>query len=411
VALLAPYFGLRMPGTSFTLIDLLLVLALFGAAIFDAKARLHDPRALVARYTPMVMLGLLFVLLGLLSGVEGLLIENYVFSLGSLLGSVGQYAFILIGLPIISARLLAAERVWGFLRLIALSYTVPMVITPVSMHPYMPNIFRDYFFNAGRAVGTFGNANTYAIVLVTLMPIYAVLSVSERGKWAYIGLTGLLLVFLNLFMTASYGGFLVLLLVFIANSLLFLVWRRHPFRVHWRRTVAIVMVLVMAAAVAGFVKFNSPGAKGRMWKRFDSLVGLARSERMEVREFGSAGIRIQMIEESVDMIIARYGGIWGHGLGQSKPISVYSQNVHLLYLLLWIEGGIILLLLYLFIMGVLLRNAFKLAVVQPAAAAALSLGVFTMIFAGLITTHLYLRFYWIPLLPAFAYWRSGRNRP
>lgn len=407
LALTAPYFGLRVAGTSYSLVDIIISVTVVSRLGWLC-IRPHTSVKLLKRAGSTMAVGLVFAFFGLLSGLEAQILGAGEFSAPKLLSAVVQYAFVMIALPMVAAYHLPVDRVWRFLRLIALGYMVPMVFTVVLLHPVFPEAMRDVFFSAGRAIGTFENANSFAAVLTILIPIYGVFMITEHGWWRGIGLAGFLLAVLCLTLTASIGGMVSLGLVLAANLLWVLVWRRHPIRIYFGRTVVVtVVMLIVMVLLSVLLSSYFIHDHGRVQDRFQLL---AQWWQVGIIDFGSVSLRFELIKEAWGLIIERFGGlIWGHGLGQSKVVSAYQISVHLQYLLLWVEGGMALLLIYIGFLGVLLRNAFRLASIHPAAGVAVGLGIVAIALFGFFNPHIYLRYFWIPVLPALVVWPRKRR--
>lgn len=403
VALSAPFFVLRVPGTSFSLVDLCV---LIGAVPILLRAFLQPSSFswLTSVSTPQVPQGSAFLVACLLSGVEGSMMGSVPFSTWEFATSVLQYAFVLILMPLVACSYLTPERLWWFLRMVALGYVVPMAVTVLLMHPRAPESARSTFFLAGRARGSFENANAFAGVLNLLTPVYAVLGVADRGVWRLLGTVGLGLLLLCLVLTASFGGVLVLLAMVAANIVLMVAWPSHPFRLHKGRSIGFLAVVVLILVSTLGTLLSSPWTKGQIERRLELVRQQPAEKLLREGSLGSASKRIVLVEEAWEMIQHRAGGLWGHGLGQSAAESRFSQPVHVTYLLFWIEGGLLLLLAYLAYLAGLFRNVRALARRQPVVAAATGLGVVALVLLGGISPHVYLRFYWVPLMPAFVNW-------
>jgi hypothetical protein len=113
------------------------------------------------------------------------------------------------------------------------------------------------------------------------------------------------------------------------------------------------------------------------------------------------------------MIDTRHGGLLtGHGVRESEALSEFSfagphQEIHLIYLLLWVEGGFILLACFCLYLALLLKNAAALAAEYPSEAVVAGSAVVALALFGFTYPHLYMRYFWVPLLPAFPNWRRA----
>jgi hypothetical protein len=407
----APLFFLRLSGTSFSLVDLFLSCA--GVLIFlHVLLRPSSFPWLVSAGNPQIFLGGVFVSACLLSGIQGSLSGSVRFQTVDFATSVVQYAFVFLFLPIVASWYITPSRLWFFLRLVALGYFLPMLVALLLMHPIAPEGAREVFFVAGRACGSFGNANAFAGVLNIVMPFYLILAIADRGFWQWLGIAGVGFSLLCLVLTVSFGGVLLLLVLLFVNVPLVLVWRSHPVRKYWRQFAKMVAVIALVVFPSFGVLMSSPWTRGQIEDRLKLVRYVAVEELLRQGSMGSASNRLGMIDEAAEMIADRQGGLWGHGLGQSSAESRYSQEVHFIYLLLWIEGGVLLLLAYVAFLGGMLRNIGSLVVMNPVVGTTIGCSVVALILFGMINPHIYLRFYWIPLLPAFVNWdayRGGRR--
>jgi hypothetical protein len=132
------------------------------------------------------------------------------------------------------------------------------------------------------------------------------------------------------------------------------------------------------------------------------------SDHHELYEsIGSMSQRIELIERAMDLVVSRSGGVFlGHGLRQSFAYTPFhfagpALDVHMQFILLWIEGGFVLMLLYILFLGLIARQVFRAAKNHPAEALMMGASLVAIIFTGAMSPHLYLRYFWVPLLPAF----------
>jgi hypothetical protein len=93
----------------------------------------------------------------------------------------------------------------------------------------------------------------------------------------------------------------------------------------------------------------------------------------------------------------------GHGLRQSPYVSKIG-NVHNTYLLLWTEGGIFLLLLYLLFFVFLIRNCIAVTRFAPYVGVSMAVCLLGVATFGAGNPGEYLRYFWIPVLPLFRMW-------
>jgi hypothetical protein len=271
---------------------------------------------------------------------------------------------------------------------------------------------REAFFFAGRALGTYGNAVSFAAVLVIVLPYYAILFVTEKGLWRAIGAIGVNLTMICLALTISFSGMLVFLCLLIGNILLAFAWRDHPLRKFKSKFVSLgISTTLFLSITTGIAMMYSPELQEVMTHRLFFL-DPSSTTNVELENFGSADQRLYLIDTALKLIQERDGGILsGHGMRQTDKIPAFSyygphQEVHLIYLLLWIEGGLILVGVYLAFLFFLIRNVVNLAKISPTAAVAVGSAVAAITLFGMLNPHLYLRYFWIPILPAFVNWNG-----
>jgi len=73
---------------------------------------------------------------------------------------------------------------------------------------------------------------------------------------------------------------------------------------------------------------------------------------------------------------------------------------------LWIEGGFVLLALFLVFFGLLARQIVRFYKKDPALALTFGASLFSVVLICGVNTHFYLRFFWLPLLPLFSLYIS-----
>ncbi len=361
---------------------------------------------------PLLLVGAAFAIVSLISGLEGELIYNIDVSIGALLSGTVQYAFIMIFFPLMAGYYLSVDKLNSMMRFISLGYLLPMFLTLILISQGAPESLREAFFFSGRALGTYGNAVSFAGVLMIVLPYYTILYVTEKRFWKLIGFVGVNLTIVCLVLTISFSGVLIFLSLVIGNMLLALVWHDHPICKYKSEFayLAIITALVITT-VGGIAAISSPEIKKNMTNRIFFL-NEANTKNVELENFGSADQRLYLIDTALNLINDREGGLlWGHGMRQTESLPAFSfygphLDVHLLYLLLWIEGGFILALLYIIFLLLLIRNVMKLAKISPSGAVAVGSAVIAIALFGMLNPHLYLRYFWIPILPAFVNWNA-----
>lgn len=418
IFLSAPYVFLRLhgddysQGNSLTLVDVFLFFA--GIKMLSMVMRVDGTRHIKLRYasTPLLLVGYAFMTVSFLSGIEGLLFFDLGdgFSIGRLLSGTSQYAFIMIFLPLFASHYLSVDKLKHVIRYISIGYLLPMVLNLFFLPHTTPERLREIFFFANRALGSYGNANTFSGLLVMILPYYVFLSITEKGFWRAIGYVGVSLSLLCLFLTVSFSGVLVLIVLIIANILLALFWRGHPIHKYKYRVIHLSISTVFFVTIVSVIATSyMPSIMEDVAVRLFFL-DESNTKSIEVENLGSGEARLRLIDVALGLIKSRDGGLLlGHGMRQSEALHEFSfagphQEVHLIYLLLWIEGGFILLLLFGAYLLLLIRNVIKLSKIAPFEAVVVGSAVLGLALFGMTYPHMYMRFFWVPLLPAFVNW-------
>jgi hypothetical protein len=179
------------------------------------------------------------------------------------------------------------------------------------------------------------------------------------------------------------------------------------FVVHTRSTSDQLRYRVDLAGSLSDVAYNQfkrvfAGEDSRASSQTSDLADVPTSEIIESSDarIPSASLRMQFMWESLDSVREHLYGLYGEGIGQAQALRE-ERITHLVYLLLLEEGGWPLLLAYLALLFSLYRNLWRsdeAVEYRLCLAAALT----SLVLGGLFQTHMYARFYWIPLFFAFA---------
>jgi O-antigen ligase len=183
--------------------------------------------------------------------------------------------------------------------------------------------------------GIYSNPNDLAFAIVLCIPFclaFLVTNKSVLGKcvWAI----GILIMLVALFMTASRGGFIDLLI-----SGIVVLWH---FGVRGRR-----LYLILITVFLGGLLMITMGKK--LVQRFEAI-----SAQTEGEAYGSYEARKELMRRAVKGI-ARYP-ILGIGVNNFTNYSGMWHEVHMSYLQIGVEGGIPALVLYLLFFGCGFRN-------------------------------------------------------
>jgi hypothetical protein len=127
---------------------------------------------------------------------------------------------------------------------------------------------------------------------------------------------------------------------------------------------------------------------------------------LELQNIGSANIRLELIDRAIDLLQKRgWGVLFGHGLRQTYTLPQFQfgddgLDVHLIYLLLWLETGAVGVALYVGYFGLLSWMASRSAGIEAVTRYAALAPVAIFLLIGVFMPHMYLRFFWVPLIPA-----------
>lgn len=419
----APYFYLRpygfdfSRGTSLSLVDLglfmllLLLLVEQRGMIFRHLANLVYAKVGVA----FVASATLAALIGRLSAFES------PFNWWNFISSLSQYGFIFVALPLLALRYFSND-LRQLIRWIAIAYLPPMLIGLIFLNHATPEGLRGMFYFANRALGTYGNANGFAMVILLTLPYYTYLAVADTGRWRQLGYLGQTSSLLSLLLTGSISGLLTLFALSLISA--HLIFRFFP-NVGWLKLAIYALTSMSLCIFMGFLVFlYEPLVIANMSPRLNSaLVSMnnwldgitaAPADIPDSVVAESASVRFELMWRALSSIINGYGNLfWGTGLGNSRFASLFTLgntqlDVHNVYLLLWLEGGLTSALLFVTFLLVALLLVARMAKSERSIALTIVAVVSAMLLMGLNHPHIYLRYFWIPLLPALALVRSHR---
>jgi hypothetical protein len=443
VFLTAPYFYIRdggfdfSKGNSLSLVDLFLITSLCLVGYNFLLKRFSLNKRLLA----MLWVGGVFTALCLLSGITAQIFgANDNVNWLTLFSGTVQYSFIFIAFPVLAAFFLSSGNIRTAIRYIALGYMPTMLMTILlAPEAAFPDL-RTMFFAVNRAIGTYGNANSFAEVLMITMPLYAYLIATEKGLWQKVGYVGLIALLVCLFLSGSFSGAIALVIIMIANVILIAVWKKHPLRGHIKSALLqLALIIFMFTCAYAAVSIYAPYIVGRVVERIlphtinsapnhameitsEQSVEIISGQKVEVPISppvaapppppptvlqGTVNTRMELNYRALDKIKERSGGLfYGHGLRQTSALPEFDfegngLDVHMLYLLLWAEGGFILTATFMAYLLLLFYNCVNLAKTYPAEAIAIGTSVLSLAVFCLFLPHDYLRYFWVPLLPAF----------
>lgn len=182
--------------------------------------------------------------------------------------------------------------------------------------------------------GIYSNPNDLAFAIVLSLPFCVAFLLSTRSiPRKLIWVLSMLAMCTTLFLTASRGGFITLLVTGAVG-----LWH---FGVKGKR-IHLVVAAVLVAIVVGVA------AGGRLKDRFFAISGDDLSNGMEVSAHGSYEQRRYLMLKSLDGIEHYPLGI---GLGNFPNYSGQWREVHVAYLQIAVEGGIAAFVLYMLFFG------------------------------------------------------------
>lgn len=401
--LTAPYFYIRMhgfdfsKGTSLSLVDTFLFV-LLGVLIIEDRGHLIKK----IRENRLALIGTIFFFWSIIAAIfrETLSQLEPPIKWSATLSAATQYGFVLTALPLVVARFFRGS-VSRVIFWIGLGYLPPLIISILFARHGAFDTYREYFYSSHRAIGTYGNANSFAFVLLLVIPYYTYLATRTREeKW--LGFAGQTLSVVALALTASFSGILVFALMMILIAGLIMIPNRLVKIQRWS-AIKFCAVSVALIIVAGFLTLKyAPNLEYELGPRYSGAV-VDKIESVGIQDFGSASQRLTLMEKALRKL--QNGTIlWGLGLGNCRFNPSFSfggiqLDVHNVYLLLALEGGLALagiFMIYLF-------TAFKgtrRKQVSPESYAAMFC-IIALALYGLNFPHIYLRYFWIPLIPVF----------
>jgi O-antigen ligase len=370
---LAPYATLRFSDLFFTFSDLFFCLSLFllfiGGRIWSKPLGEATPLWIIA-FT-LMFVGLMIGSLFYNSPDRGLIVT-------------AQYLFAYIFLMVILIRDEPKEAY----RLAAI-FLVSIIL--IDLHGIITFYFIGYVPGEGKSVVTGGrrlatllrNPNLAAAMNALTLPILLFFWSTGRIK-AYVALPVLALFLLTVILTSSNSGLFVTLVCLTVFTALI-------------STPKLLLRLalgvgILFAVVAGF------GSKDLLPKTFQTRV-LGALSSGDISEAGTFLSRAALMEEALQMISDQQIKLVGIGADQFRERSVQAVPVHNLYLLLWVEGGLLALIGWIMFSAIGVLRGFTLykAGGDKRALAAIITTVVVFLTIALFNPHMYARYWTIPI--------------
>ena len=451
VILSGPWFIVRFH-SAISLTDIFLVLS--GLYLLTNR---NDLLGFLSNAKSMLLAGCIFAAATIYSLIVPFCITGWNLSFWRAAVTASQYGCIFFLFPVLASGLRASLSLKTFTRLVALAYLVPLLvqICYAFFEGWAP--FSDYFFSAGRALLSYGNANSAAIVISISVPFFVTLILEERAFfWRAVGLIGLITSSSCLLLTGSTSGTALFICTLGGMFIVIVITKPSSRSLTW---IALILFLAVSAVIGTallIAKTRSESDQLRyrvdlardlseraykhvehMWTKptipppkpaipapekgaptpfpnistpildhNDLASRLAHDSDLRIP---SASLRLEFMWESLDSVRRHLYGLYGEGIGQAQALRE-ERITHLVYLLLLEEGGWPLLFSYFVLLVCLYRNLWlsddliEYRLCLLIALSALALG-------GIFQTHMYARFYWIPIFFAFAVPSKQGNMP
>lgn len=373
---LAPFATFRFFGLNFTISDLFYC-ATFGLLILAGRI----PRSPLQSATWYWMLGSGLLLIGLL--VPSLVVGDA--ARGLLVFIQYLFAYVLL-LPIV------VRGDINRMHMIAILFLAGVIVIDihgilsfylVGYVPTVPGEGKGIVTGARRLATILGNPNLAAAINALTIPTLLYLwFAGQLRRWAASTLLAIMVI--TVVLTSSNSGLAAMALSMVGFISL----------VANTRLLVRVAIVVLILGVILYI-----GGMDLLPAAFQKRVLSALSSG-DIDEAGSFVSRTQLMLEALDVIFTQKILLLGIGADQFRTISVEGAPVHNLYLLLWVEGGVVALFGWLFYAGVgitLAVSAWRLRLESYVAASTLATcGVFLVI--AFSNPHMYGRSWTTPLL-------------
>ena len=374
---LAPYVNLRFSEVFFTYSDFFFCLS-FAILLISGSIQ----RRPLSEATPIWLFAFILMFVGL--------------SIGSLYHNrpdrgqivIAQYLYSYLFLMVILIR--RDPRESYFLAAVFLASIILVDIYGLYSLYYighLPGEVKGAVTGGNRLATTLGNPNLAASMNALTMPILLYFWSSGRLK-IYFALPLIAIILLTVVSTSSNSGLFIMMVslsVFSASVL--------TIRQMLRLTLGIGIL------VAGFTTF---GSTYLLPEAFQKRV-LSAYTSGDVSEAGTYISRVELIKEAIDTIADERIIIVGIGANQFRERSVQNAPVHNLYLLLWVEGGILAVVGWVLFsgVGVLLWYSIRKAGGSQNELAVVATIVAVFLTIALFVPHMYARYWTLPVFLCF----------
>jgi O-antigen ligase len=375
---LVPFANLRMPQLFFTLSDLFFCLSL---VILVISGRIPNRPLEAATPTWLLAFTLLFVGLMASSILRGTAERGLIVTV--------QYLFSYLILLIVLVRKDAREAH----RLAAIFLAAIVIVDIHGIYTfytvgYVPSGEKGVVTGGNRLATVLRNPNLAAAINALAMPILLYFWASGRAK-TFIALPVISVFLVTIVLTSSNSGLILAVLSLIVFTA-FVVTTRLLLR-------AVIAVTILGAV---FMMF---GGTALLPNTFHKRVLSALSSG-DVSEAGTLISRAKLMEEAVEVISQDRIVLVGLGADQFRERSVQEAPVHNLYLLLWVEGGLLALVGWIMFsgVGVLIWFALRRAGGGKPALGAVATTVAVFLTIAMFNPHMYARYWTAPVLLSFA---------
>ncbi len=313
--------------------------------------------------------------------------------------SMAQYGFVFgVLIPLFSMVFQTAQEKRRLLICFAASGHIAAGLAAADFIGLMPFQIPGIALQSGRYMSTLNNANAFALVMAMGMPVslaFAAAPGRRAVRWYFA--FGTALNAYGLALSASLGGFLGGAFGLAAFVVLIAFAQKGRAR---RRTVlalAASVAVIAGGAVYGFSAAERLPIPTRFLERVAALGSIQEAENY--------GTRAELAAHGFQTLSKQF--IVGVGQEQHKEITPTGHSVHVNYLLVLVENGLIGFVGYIGMIGVLLLKAFRLIRASPPMEKPLAIGLtasfLTLLAILCVHTNVHMRYAWAAALVIAAY--------
>ena len=375
--LLVPFANLRLPQVFFTLSDLLFCLSL---VILVISGRI--PNRPLEGATPTWLLAFTLLFVGLMAG--SLLRGNA--ERGLIITSQYLFSYLILLIVIVRKDTGEAHRLAAVFLAAIVLIDIHGIYTFYAVG-YVPGEGRGVVTGGRRLATVLRNPNLAAAINALAIPLLLYFWASGRIR-ALVALPAISVLLFTIVLTSSNSGLILAIVSLTVFSISIMTSR-----------LLVRLAIAMTIIVTTFVTF---GGTDLLPNTFHKRV-LGAISSGDISEAGTAISRAELIEEAFDVISEDQIVIVGLGADQFRERSVQETPVHNLYLLLWVEGGLLALTGWIMFsaVGMLLWFAIKRAGGHKYALAAVATTVAVFLTVAMFNPHMYARYWTVPVFLSF----------